>query len=314
MEQYYAPEFNVIVEKAKALGKPMRVALAGAESENILQGLFEAQADGFADPILIGNYKKIQEILEKLGLTDRKFDIQPVSNDANAVQYAIEMINAGSADALMRGNTQTRDFLLPVLNKTNHLVQDKSLLTHVVVLKVPEYDRLLAVSDVTLLISPSPEDRKHVIRNMTKALKIFGIEKPNIALLSMVDKPSFHIRESVEAQTIVMVLGENPIADCRLVGPIAYDLIVSKEAARLKGFDCDCCGEFDGIVVPNLMTGNLLVKVLERNAGATGAGVLMGAKIPIAITSRSDTKEQAYLSLAACAAMYGSDSGERYFS
>ncbi|MBP3735809.1 MAG: hypothetical protein J6I56_02195 [Lachnospiraceae bacterium] len=314
MEEKYAQEFNAIVEKAKAAGKPMRVALAGADCENILQGLFDAQADGFAEPILIGNYKKIQAILEKLGLADRNFDIQPVSNDTNAVQYAIEMINAGGADALLRGNTQTRDFLLPVLNKTNHLLQENSLLTHVVVLKIPQYERLLAVSDVTLLISPSPEARKHVIRNMTKALQIFGIEKPNIALLSMVDKPSFHIRESVEAQTIVREHAEKPIADCNLVGPIAYDLIVSKEAARLKNFDCDLCGEFDGIVVPNLMTGNLLVKVLERNAGATGAGVLMGAKVPIAITSRSDSKEEAYLSLAACAAMLRSDAGERFFS
>ena len=144
---------------------------------------------------------------------------------------------------------------------------------------------------------------KKVVANMAKALKIFGIDKPNIALLSMVDKPSFHIRESVEAQTIVKEHKENPIADCNLVGPIAYDLIVSEEAARLKDYDCEYCGNFDGIVVPNLMTGNLMVKVLERNAGALGCGMLMGAKVPIAITSRSDSMEQAFLSLAACAAM-----------
>ena len=303
-------EFEGIIEKAKRNGKPMRVAVAGANSENILQGVFEAQADGFVDPILIGNYKKIQEVLDKLGFGDKQFDLQPVSNDTNAVQYAIEMINAGSADCLMRGNTQTRDFLLPVLNKANHLVEEKALLTHVVVLKVPDYPKLLAVSDVTLLIQPSQQERKKVVANMAKALQIFGIEKPNIALLSMVDKPSFHIRESVEAQTIVKEHNENPIANCNLVGPIAYDLIVSAEAARLKNYDCEYCGDFDGIVVPNLMTGNLMVKVLERNAGAFGCGMLMGAKIPIAITSRSDSKEQAYLSLAACAAM----KNEGYFA
>ncbi|MBO5564544.1 MAG: hypothetical protein J5935_02895 [Lachnospiraceae bacterium] len=303
-------EFEGIIEKAKKNGKPMRVAVAGANSENILQGVFEAQADGFVDPILIGNYKKIQEVLDKLGFGDKQFDLQPVSNDTNAVQYAIEMINAGSADCLMRGNTQTRDFLLPVLNKANHLVEEKALLTHVVVLKVPDYPKLLAVSDVTLLIQPSQQERKKVVANMAKALQIFGIEKPNIALLSMVDKPSFHIRESVEAQTIVKEHNENPIANCNLVGPIAYDLIVSAEAARLKNYDCEYCGDFDGIVVPNLMTGNLMVKVLERNAGAFGCGMLMGAKIPIAITSRSDSKEQAYLSLAACAAM----KNEGYFA
>ena len=299
----HVAEFNGIIEKAKALGKPMRVAVAGADAENILLGVFEAKEEGFVDPILIGNYKKIQETLDKLGLSGRQYDLQPVANDTSAVQYAIEMINAGNADALMRGNTQTRDFLLPVLNKANHLVEDKALLTHVVVLKVPDYSKLLAVSDVTLLIEPSQQERKKVVANMAKALKIFGIDKPNIALLSMVDKPSFHIRESVEAQTIVKEHKENPIADCNLVGPIAYDLIVSEEAARLKDYDCEYCGNFDGIVVPNLMTGNLMVKVLERNAGALGCGMLMGAKVPIAITSRSDSMEQAFLSLAACAAM-----------
>ena len=120
----YAEEFKGIVEKAKAAKTPMRAALAGADTENILRGVLAAQEDGFVDPILIGNYKKINETLEKIGVTDRKFDIQPISSDTNPVQYAIEMIRAGSADALVRGNTQTRDFLLPVLNKANHLLQD----------------------------------------------------------------------------------------------------------------------------------------------------------------------------------------------
>ncbi len=104
-----------------------------------------------------------------------------------------------------------------------------------------------------------------------------------------------------------------PIADCNLVGPISYDLIVSKEAARLKNYDCPYCGEFDGIVVPNLMSGNLLVKVLQRNAGAMGCGILVGAKVPIAISSRSDDPTQAYLSLAACAAMLNDPTGRTHF-
>jgi phosphotransacetylase len=114
------------------------------------------------------------------------------------------------------------------------------------------------------------------------------------------------MRDTVEDQTMVREHQYRPIADCNLAGPIAYDLIMSKEAARLKGYDCPWCGEFDGIVVPNLMSGNLLVKVLQHNAGATGCGILVGAKIPVAICSRSDDPGQAYLSLAACAAMWAS--------
>lgn len=310
MSETYAKEFDEIVEKAKAAKKPMRVALAGADVENMLVGLFDAAADGFVEPILIGNETKITALLDKLGLRDRSYELQPIDADANAVQYAIEMCNAGKADCLMRGNTQTRDFLMPVLNKANHLIKPDALVTHVVFLKVPDYDRLLAVSDVTLLINPTIEGRRGVAINMVKALKVFGVEKPNIALLSLVEKPSFQMRDTVEDQTLVREHARRPIADCNLAGPIAYDLIMSKEAARLKGYDCPWCGEFDGIVVPNLMSGNLLVKVLQRNAGATGCGILVGAKIPIAICSRSDESEQAYLSLAACAAMW--DSG-KYF-
>ena len=296
-------ELKGIVEKAQKVKKPMRVAIAGADAENILLGAFDAQEAGFAEPVLIGNYKKIHEMLEKLGLENREFDFQPISNDTNAVQYAIEMIGAGSADVLVRGNTQTRDFLLPVLNKANHLIQEDRLITHINLLKIPGYNKLLAISDCTLLVEPSMEQRVQVIRNMVETLQFIGIEKPNIALLSLVEKPSFHMRDTVEAQTIVMNHREEPIANCNLIGPITYDLIVSKEAARLKNYDCEFCGEFDGIVVPSLLAGNLICKILDVHEHATGFCVLYGAAIPIALTGRSESREQAFLSLAACVAM-----------
>ena len=299
----HAKVFQAIIDKARSLDHPMRVAVAGADAENILIGLFEAESEGWVKPVLVGNYEKIRTVLEKIGCQDRKYDIQPVADGTSPVRFAIEMINAGKADVLMRGNTQTRDFLMPVLNKANHLLVKDALVTDVVMLNVPGYDRLLAISDVTLLIDPSADARVEVARNMVQVLKSFGVEKPNIALLAMVETPSFHMRDTVEDQTIVRKHQKEPIADCNLVGPISYDLIISKEAARLKNYDCPYCGEFDGIVVPNLMSGNLLVKVLEHNAGAMGGGVLAGARIPIAITSRSDLPEKAYLSLAACAAM-----------
>ena len=304
MKIEYAKEFDRVVEKARAAQRPMRVAIAGADAENILLGAFAAQEEGFVEPILVGREKKIREILQRLGLEDRPYKLQAIDSSVNAVQYAIEMIQAGQADGLMRGNTQTRDFLMPVLNKANHLIRQDALVTHVCFLKVPGYEKLLAISDVTLLIFPDEGERREVAKNLVRALNVFGVEKPNIALLSLVEKPSFQMRDTVEDDNIVRQHQRRPIADCNIVGPIAWDLIMSKEAARLKGYDCPCCGEFDGIVVPNLSTGNVMVKVLQRNAGATGCGVLVGARIPIAICSRSDDPSQAYLSLAASTAMW----------
>ena len=125
----FPKEYEPIVEKARAGGKRMRVALAGADSESILKGLFEAEADGFVEPILIGNYKRIKTMVEKLGFQDRNFDLQPVDDSTNVVQFAIEMIKSGNADSLMRGNTSTRDFLMPVLNKTGETVKWRRELT-----------------------------------------------------------------------------------------------------------------------------------------------------------------------------------------
>ncbi len=295
-------DFSSIIEKARSIDKPLRVALAAADCENILKGLFDAQRDGFVEPILIGNEKKVLDTLERIGMKDRKYEFHPMPHETSPVQYAIEMVASGHADALMRGNTQTRDFLMPILNKGNHLIAPGKRLSHVTVLQVPGLDKLLAISDVTIAVEPSVENRKEITKNLVEVLNSLGIERPNIALLSLVETPSFRMGDTIEAQTIVKEHRRDPIADCNLIGPISYDLIMSKEAARLKNYDCEYCGEFDGIVVPNLISGNLMVKILEHNAGAKGAGIIAGATVPIAITSRSDSEEHAYLSLAAITA------------
>lgn len=300
MQENFAHDFDYIVERAKGLKRPVRVAIAGADVENILLGTFDAAEAGFVYPVLVGSEKKIKAMLERLGLADREYELHAITREVNVVQYCIEMIIAGSADVLMRGNTQTRDFLLPILNKANHFIE-RDLLTHVGMVKIPEYDRVLSISDITIVVRPNPEQKAHIIRNMVDALHVFGVDNPNIAILSLVEKPSFHMKDTVEAQSLVRRHNEEPIAKCNLVGPIPYDLIISKEAARLKDYDCPYCGEFDGIVMPDLMSGNLLIKALQVSARANSCGIIVGAKVPIAITSRSDSREQAFLSLAACA-------------
>ena len=299
----YKENFDFIVDKAKQAKKPIRVVIAGADCENILRGAFEAQQAGFAELLLAGNEKRITDMLKKLGLITSPYTLKSVDDSQNVVQYAIDLIRAGEADVLMRGNTQTRDFLLPILDKSNDLLTDK-LLTQVTMVKFADYDRVLAVSDVTVLVHPDQSQRKKVIQNMAGLLTTLGYDKPRIALLALTEQPAFHMPDTIEAQNIVRDHNEKPLANCELVGPISYDLIVSKEAARLKGYDCPLCGEFDGIVVPDLLSGNLLIKSLQMNGHASSCGVIVGAKIPIAITSRSDTKEQSFLSLAACAAMH----------
>ena len=295
-------DFNQIVERAKRSFRKMRVVIAGADAENILLGTFEAQDAGFATPVLVGEAEKIEPMLERLGLKDKPYSLVATKPGEDVVQAAVDVIRRGEGDVLMRGNTQTRDFLMALLDKKNELRTDKRLV-HIDLVSMPEYPKLIAIGDVTVTIQPDIQQKKEIIRSMTETLESVGYEKPNIALLSMVEEVNFHMKDTVEAQELVRSHADTPIANCNLVGPIAYDLILSKEAARLKNYDEPLCGNFDGIVVPSLLAGNLIVKCWQMHAKAKTCGVVVGAKVPVALTSRSDDKEVSFLSLAFCAAM-----------
>ncbi len=302
--------FDQIVERAKQSFRKERVVIAGADSENILLGAFEAQDAGFATPILVGEAEKILPMLEKLGLKDKPYRLVATQPGNNVVQAAIDLINDGEGDVLMRGNTQTRDFLMPLLDKKNNLRTEKRL-THIDLVSMPEYHKLIAIGDVTVTIEPTLMQKKEIIQDMTEMLNALGYEKPGIALLSMVEQVSYHMKDTVEAQRLVMEHNNNPIANCELVGPVAYDLILSKEAARLKNYNNPLAGEFDGIVAPSLLAANLIVKCWQMHAHARTCGVVIGAKVPVALTSRSDDKDVAFLSLAFCAALnLGNDLGQ----
>ena len=295
-------DFNQIVERAKRSFRKMRVVIAGADAENILLGTFEAQDAGFATPVLVGEAEKIEPMLERLGLKDKPYSLVATQPGEDVVQAAVDIVRKGEGDVLMRGNTQTRDFLMALLDKKNELRTDKRLV-HIDLVSMPEYPKLIAIGDVTVTIQPDIQQKKEIIRSMTETLESVGYEKPNIALLSMVEEVNFHMKDTVEAQELVRSHADTPIANCNLVGPIAYDLILSKEAARLKNYDEPLCGNFDGIVVPSLLAGNLIVKCWQMHAKAKTCGVVVGAKVPVALTSRSDDKEVSFLSLAFCAAM-----------
>ena len=198
----YKTNFDFVVEKAKGAGKKIRVAIAGADNENILQGAFRAEAAGFAQLLLVGDEAKITKMLKDLSLYDRNYTIVNEPDYEVVVQKSIDLVKMGMADVLMRGNTQTRDFLMPILDKKNALLTPGRLLTHINILKLPDYPRILAVSDVTIIPEPNMSQRKEIIRNMADLFADFGYDQCNIALLSLVEKPTFHMPGTVEAQTI----------------------------------------------------------------------------------------------------------------
>lgn len=293
--------FDSILSLIPKYEQPLRVVLAGSEGENMLKGLFQAQEAGFVQPVLVGDRARTITLLEKLRLEKEPYTMVDTAPGLNITQAAIDIVNMGEGDILMRGNIGTRQFLMPVLSKENNLRTDR-IMSHVSLVSLPEYPKLLALSDMTVVINPSLQQKKAIIRNTADALKAFGYENPKLALLSLVEEVTFHMKDTVEAQRLVMEQARTPFAECQLWGPIAYDLILSKEAARLKNYDCDLCGGgFDGIIAPDLSTANTLVKSWLIHAHAITCGAVVGARVPIALTSRSAAAQETELSLAFCA-------------
>ena len=311
MDHIYEKEFDFVISRAKSLDRPARMVVAGADCENIVKAVFEAEAQGFARPILVGNEDRIVAVLKKLGLFERNYVISHVPDyEINTIYHvymerALTIINDGLGDILVRGNTSTRNFLMPLLDKKIGIAT--GLVSEVALIKVPYYDKVLALGDTSVCINPSEGQRKKIIKNICYVLDHLGVKRPKIGVLALVEKPSFHMRDTVEAQNIVRSHKMEPIADCELVGPIPWDLIVSKEAARLKGFDCPYSGEFDAVLMPNVMAGNTVMKVLGMSATSNACAVLAGTRVPTAISSRSSSVEEAYLSLCVAAAMLYED-------
>jgi len=293
--------FDQMLDLLPQLDRPRRVVLAGSDGENMLKGLFAAQEAGFAQPVLVGDRARTITKLEELGLANEPYTMVDTMPGQNVASAAIDVIRYGEGDILMRGNMLTRDFLIPVVNSATGLREEKSILSHVSLASMPDYPKLLALADMAVIIRPDISKKRAIIRNTVAALRALGIERPKLAMLSLIEKGTFHMQDTIEAQSLVFEHQRRPIADCELWGPISYDLIISKEAARLKNYACPWTGGgFDGIIAPELITANTLLKSWLIHAHSHVCGAVMGAKVPIALTSRSASEQEAFLSAAFC--------------
>ncbi len=293
--------FDEMLAMVPKKGGPRRVVLAGSDGENMLKGLFAAQEAGFAQPVLVGDRARTMAKLEELGLDKEPYTMVETMPGQNVASAAIDVIRYGEGDILMRGNMLARDFLMPVLASDTGLRNGKRIVSHVSIASMPDYPKLLALADMAVIIRPDISKKRAIIQNTVEALSALGYEDPKLAMLALVEKGTFHMQDTVEAQSLVFEQHRRPIAKCELWGPISYDLIMSKDAARLKNYECDWCGGgFDGIIAPELTTANTLLKSWLIHANCRVCGAVMGAKIPIALTSRSASDREAFLSVAFC--------------
>lgn len=289
--------FDDLIKKVQNLDSKKKVAVVSAQDEHTLEAVFKAKKDNIVEPILIGNKKKIIEILIRLHESVLEESIINVESDSEAAEKAVELINENKADFIMKGKIQTADLLRAVVNKENGLRTGK-VMSHIVIHEIPTYHKLLAVTDGGMMMYPSLDEKKQILENAVSTFLALGYENPKVAVLAAVETVNPKMQESVDADMLKKLNIKGEIKNCIVEGPISYDLTMSKESASIKGFVSPVTGEADIIVVPNITVGNILGKSLVYSAGAKMAGFIVGAKVPIVLTSRGSTSEEKYLSLA----------------
>lgn len=289
--------FDDLIKKVQNLDSKKKVAVVSAQDEHTLEAVFKAKKDNIVEPILIGNKKKIIEILSRLHESVLEESIINVESDSEAAEKAVELINENKADFIMKGKIQTADLLRAVVNKENGLRTGK-VMSHIVIHEIPTYHKLLAVTDGGMMMYPSLDEKKQIIENAVSTFLALGYENPKVAVLAAVETVNPKMQESVDADLLKKMNIKGEIKNCIVEGPISYDLTMSKKSASIKGFVSPVTGEADIIVVPNITVGNILGKSLVYSAGAKMAGFIVGAKVPIVLTSRGSTSEEKYLSLA----------------
>lgn len=291
-------KLSELTEKAKCKTR-QRIAVAAAEDEPVLKSVKSALKEGIITPILVGDKAEIRRVAQSID-----FDLSGITiihNDESpeeSAKIAVSLIKNGEADILMKGFVSTAGLLKAVLDKENGL-RKGSVLSHVAFFQSPYYHKLLCVTDVAMNIAPDLDTKAHIIQNAVEACHKIGIPCPKVAVIAAVEV----VNPKMEATVHAAELKKMQWRDCVVDGPFAIDIAVNKHAAEHKGIVSDVAGDCDIILAPNIESGNMFYKALNFLGGATAAAVIMGAAVPIVLTSRSDTEDSKLLSIALAAAM-----------
>ena len=295
-------KLSELVEKAKIKPK-QRIAVAAAEDKTVLKSLKACIKEDIIIPILIGDKDEIEKIAQ-----DIDFDlsgIQIVHNDKDAtvsVQIAVSMVRNGEADILMKGFVSTGVLLKAVLDKENGL-RKSEILSHVAFFESPYYHKLLCVTDVAMNVAPDFDTKVHILNNAVEACHKIGIAIPKVAVVAAVETVNSKMEATIHAAMMKTMSERKQFTSCIVDGPLAIDNALNKHAAEHKGIVSEVAGDCDVILVPDIEAGNMFYKALIFLGGATVAAVIMGATVPIVLTSRSDSDESKMLSIALAAAM-----------
>jgi len=273
-----------------AVSKDMkRVSVAVAQDEEVLGALKLANELGLVNGVLVGDEKKIRTICKDINFNIKEFCIINELDDVEASRIAVEQVTIKKADMLMKGLVDSSVILKAILKKEADLRTD-NLLSHVGLIASQTYDRILIVSDAAINISPDMEGKKQIINNSVLAAKAIGIKHPNVALICAKEKVNPKMQATVDAKQIEEDHLNSADKSYSVGGPFALDNAVSLKAATQKGIDHKVAGKADILLMPNIEAGNVLYKALTFISDAQAAGIILGAKVPIIMTSRADSE------------------------
>ncbi|NLL37871.1 MAG: phosphate butyryltransferase [Fretibacterium sp.] len=296
--------FEALIERAR--GGKRRGVVAAAEDRHILEAVLEARGRGIAEFALVGDTARILEKLSDLGAEPGDFRIVEAPGGENPAQRAVSLIASGEGDFLIKGRMDTKDLLKPVVDRANNLHDPNSasggLMSHLAFFEIPGFDRLVVLTDGGMVMYPTLEQKKGLILNAVHTLREMGWERPRVAVLCAVEKVNPKMKETVEAEALMQMNRSGDIEGCVVEGPISYDIAMSPEIAAIKGYESENCGRFDVLLTPDMTSGNLLGKSLLISAGARLAGLVVGARVPIVVTSRGSSAEEKFYSIVLCAA------------
>jgi phosphate butyryltransferase len=267
-----------------------RLAVAEAGDEAVLDAVHEAQATGLVAPILIGNEAAIREILAFRGYHEEAYQIIASESLEQSAAITVEMIRSQKADILMKGLLDTKVLLKAVVNKETG-IRDAEILSHVAVFSYPDREKPLIASDCAMLIDPSVSEKAEIIRNAVSLAKTLGFTLQKVGIVSAVEKVNPKIQSTVDASELVSMYREGKFTDCIVDGPFAIDNLVSESAARHKQIESPVAGSADILVFPDLDAANVFYKTSVFLAKAEVAGLIIGAKAPIVLTSRADSSQ-----------------------
>lgn len=285
--------------------KALSVAVCWPCSTVSLAGAIEAADAGLIHPLLVGPEGELSRIAKCLGIELTGCELIHAETDEEAAEKSVELCRTGRAVALMKGSLHTDLLMRAVLEKEGGLRTSRRI-SHVFVLEAPLYHRTLFITDAAINIYPTLEDKIHIVQNAIDLAHVLGVREPRVAVLSAVETVSPRIASTLDAAALCKMADRGQITGAILDGPLAFDTAVSAEAARVKSLKSEVAGEADILLVPDLESGNMLAKQLEYLGGAQLAGIVLGAKVPIILTSRADSAESRVASCAIASALIAS--------